>query len=85
MNGPVAASGNSINHLCTAPASLHAHCAGACQQERPHVVSAFVATTFVQDDADAAQSQWHKVADQFRRKLSELAAFMDEAGPNVLA
>jgi putative transposase len=49
------------------------------------VVSAFIATAFAQDDADAAKAQWRRVADQLRAKLPKLAAFMDEAEPDVLA
>src|SRR5690242_470228 len=49
------------------------------------VVSAFIATAFAQDDAEAARIQWRKVADQLRCKLRKLAAFMDEAEPDVLA
>jgi len=49
------------------------------------VVSAFIATAFAQDDAGAASQQWRKVADQLRPKLPKLAAFMDEAEPDVLA
>lgn len=49
------------------------------------VVSAFIATAFAQDDAEAAKVQWRKVADQLRPKLGKLAAFMDEAETDVLA
>jgi putative transposase len=49
------------------------------------VVSAFIATAFAQDDADAARLQWRRVADQLRPKVPKLAALMDEAEPNVLA
>jgi transposase-like protein len=49
------------------------------------VVSAFIATAFAQDDAEAARAQWRKVADQLRPKLPKLAVFMDEAEPDVLA
>jgi transposase-like protein len=49
------------------------------------VVSAFIATAFAQDDGDAAKIQWRKVADQLRPSLPKLAAFMDEAEPDVLA
>jgi putative transposase len=49
------------------------------------VVSAFIATAFAQDDAEAAKTQWRKVADQLRPKLPKLAAFMDEAETDVLA
>jgi putative transposase len=49
------------------------------------VVSAFIATAFAQDDAEAARAQWRKVADQLRPKLPKLAAFMDEAEADVLA
>jgi transposase-like protein len=49
------------------------------------VVSAFIATAFAQDDAEAARAQWRKVADQLRPKLPKLAAFLDEAEADVLA
>jgi putative transposase len=49
------------------------------------VVAAFIATAFAQNDADAARSQWRKVADQLRPTLPRLAAFMDEAETDVLA
>jgi putative transposase len=49
------------------------------------VVSAFIATAFAQDSADAAKTQWRKVADQLRPKLRKLAEFMDEAENDVLA
>ena len=49
------------------------------------VVSAFIATAFAQDDAEAAKAQWRRVADQLRPKLPKLAAFLDEAEIDVLA
>jgi putative transposase len=49
------------------------------------VVSAFIATAFAQDDAEAAKLQWRRVADQLRPKVPKLAALMDEAEPDVLA
>jgi putative transposase len=49
------------------------------------VVSAFVATAFAQDDAQAVQAQWRKVADQLRPKLPKLTAFLDKAETDVLA
>jgi transposase-like protein len=49
------------------------------------VVSAFIATAFAQDDAEAAKAQWRKVADQLRPKVPKLAALMDEAETDVLA
>jgi transposase-like protein len=49
------------------------------------VVSAFIATAFAQDDAEAASSQWRRVADQLRPKVPKLAALMDEAEADVLA
>ena len=45
------------------------------------VASAFIATAFAQEDAEAAKAQWRKVADRLRPKLPKLAAFMDDAGP----
>ncbi|MGY3646829.1 transposase-like protein [Bradyrhizobium sp. LM4.3] len=47
------------------------------------VVSAFIATAFAQDDADAARTQWRKVSDQLRPKLPKLACFLDEAETDV--
>jgi len=49
------------------------------------VVSAFIATAFAQDDAEAARVQWRKVADQLRPKVPKLSALMDTAEPDVLA
>jgi transposase-like protein len=49
------------------------------------VVSAFIATAFAQNDAEAAKRQWRLVADQIRPKVPKLAALMDEAEPDVLA
>jgi len=49
------------------------------------VASAFIATAFAQEDAEAAKTQWRKVADQLRPKLPKLAAFMDDAEADVLA
>ena len=49
------------------------------------VVSAFVATAFAQDTADAAKAQWRTVADQLRTRLPKLAALMDSAEEDVLA
>jgi transposase-like protein len=49
------------------------------------VVSAFIGTAFVQDDAEAARTQWRQVADQLRPKVPKLAALMDEAEADVLA
>src|ERR1700741_2416662 len=42
------------------------------------VVSAFIATAFAQDDAEAARAQWRRIADQRRSKLPKLAAFREE-------
>jgi putative transposase len=49
------------------------------------VVAAFIGTAFVQDDAEAARTQWRQVADQLRPKVAKLAALMDEAEADVLA
>jgi transposase-like protein len=49
------------------------------------VVSAFIATAFAQEDAEAARTQWRQVADQLRPKVHKLAALMDEVEPDVLA
>jgi transposase-like protein len=49
------------------------------------VVSAFIATAFAQNDADAARQQWRRVADQLRPKVAKLATLMDESEADVLA
>jgi putative transposase len=49
------------------------------------VVSAFIATAFAQETAEAASQQWRAVADQIRPKLPKLAMLMDDAEPDVLA
>jgi putative transposase len=49
------------------------------------VASAFIATAFAQEDAEAAKAQWCNVADQLRPKLPKLAAFMADAEADVLA
>ena len=49
------------------------------------VVSAFIATAFAQDTAEAASTQWRAVADQFRPKVPKLATLMDDAEHDVLA
>ena len=49
------------------------------------VFSAFIATAFAQDDAEAAKGQWRRVADQLRPKVPKLARLMDEAEADVLA
>jgi transposase-like protein len=49
------------------------------------VVSAFIATAFAQDDAEAARVQWRHVADQLRPKVPKLSLLMDDAETDVLA
>ena len=49
------------------------------------VVSAFIATAFAQDDAEAARQQWRRVADQIRPKVPKLATLMDDSEADVLA
>ena len=44
------------------------------------VVSAFIATAFAQDTAEAASTQWRAVADQIRPKVPKLATIMDGEG-----
>ncbi len=41
------------------------------------VVSAFIATAFAQDDAQAASTQWRGIADQLRSKIPKLATLME--------
>lgn len=40
------------------------------------VVAAFMGTAFAQDSADAAKTQWRKIADQLRPTLPKLGRFM---------
>ena len=49
------------------------------------VVSAFIATAFAQDRAEAASTQWRTVADQIRPKVPKLATLRDDAEHDVLA
>ena len=49
------------------------------------VASAFIATAFAQESAEAASSQWRAVADQIRPKVPKLAMIMDEAESDVPA
>ena len=49
------------------------------------VVSAFIATAFAQNDAEAARQQWRHVADQLRSSVPKLATLMDDAETDVLA
>src|SRR5690606_11362680 len=49
------------------------------------VASAFIATAFAQETAEAASSQWRAVADQIRPKVPKLATIMDQAEHDVLA
>src|SRR5438270_7756268 len=49
------------------------------------VVSAFIATAFAQNDAEAARTQWRQVADQLRPRVKKLAELMDEPESDVLA
>jgi transposase-like protein len=49
------------------------------------VVSAFIATAFAQETADAAKGQWRKVADQLRPTVPKLSMLMDTAEEDVLA
>ena len=49
------------------------------------VVSALIGTAFAQEDAEAAKTQWRKVADQLRPTVQKLATLMDEAEADVLA
>jgi putative transposase len=58
--------------------------AHASKQGR-RVISAFIATAFAQNDAEAARQQWRHVADQMRPKAPKLAELMDEAETDVLA
>src|SRR5690606_36597758 len=48
------------------------------------VASAFIATAFAQETAEAASSQWRAVADQIRPKVPKLATIMDQAKHDVL-
>jgi putative transposase len=49
------------------------------------VVSAFIATAFAQNTAQAASTQWRAVADQIRPKVAKRAAILDKAVHDVMA
>lgn len=49
------------------------------------MVSAFVATAFAQDTAEAASTQWRAVAGHIRPKVPKLATILDDAEQDVLA
>lgn len=49
------------------------------------VVSAFIATAFALNDAEAACQQWRRVADQLCLKLPKLAVLMDDAKADDVA
>ncbi len=54
-------------------------------KQRRRAVSAFLATAFAENDAEAARTQRRQVADQLRPRVPKLAAMIDEAEPDVLA
>ena len=64
-------------HLAALPRPLHAQRPAHAGKSGRRVVSAFIATAFAQDDAEAAKAQWRQVADQVRPKLPKLAALLD--------
>src|SRR5215510_7477737 len=72
-------------HLSALSRPLHTQCARPCRPQRPALVSAFIATAFAHDDAEAATQQRRQVVDQLRSKLPKLAGLMDDAEPDVLA
>ena len=72
-------------HLATLSRPHDAQRARHAGKSSRRVVSAFMATAFAQDSAEAAKAQWRKIADQLRTKLPKLALFMDEAEDDVLA
>jgi len=45
------------------------------------VASAFIATAFAQETAEAARSQWRAVADQIRLKVPKLDTCKNLSGP----
>ncbi|MDT0510269.1 transposase [Novosphingobium sp. MMS21-SN21R] len=65
--------------------ALHEERAGSRRQERQGVVSAFIATAFVQETPEAANQQWRALADQIRPKPPKLPTLMDAAESDVLA
>lgn len=54
-------------------------------RSRNRVVSALIATAYAQETAEAASTQWRKVADQLRPAVPKLAKLMDDAEQDVLA
>ena len=74
-----------MRHLATLSRALHAQCPGHAGKSGRRVASAFIATAFAQETAQAASAQWRAVADQIRPKVPKLAAIMDGAETDVLA
>jgi len=74
-----------VRHLATLSRALHAQCPGHAGKSGRRVASAFIATAFAQETAQAASAQWRAVADQIRPKVPKLAAIMDGAETDVLA
>lgn len=78
--GPVAASREIYwPFLQRPPCPLHAKRAGPCRHDRQARRLRRHRHRVCQDDAEAARTQWRKVADQLRPKLPKLAGFLDEA------
>jgi putative transposase len=72
-------------HLATLPRPLQRNVLAHAGKSGRRVVSAFIATAFAQDTAEAASTQWRAVADQIRPKVPKLATIMDDAEHDVLA
>jgi putative transposase len=49
------------------------------------IMAAWIGTAFAEADADAARTQWRRVADQARPRVPKLASLMDDAEADVLA
>src|SRR5260370_32786393 len=49
------------------------------------VVAAFIRTAFVQDDAQAARTQWRQVAEQHRPKVPKLPPLMHDPQTDTLS
>ena len=58
---------------------------GCKEQNSSGLVSAFIATAFSRDTAEAASTQWRAVADQIRSKVPKRATTMDDAEHDVQA
>lgn len=85
MRGQGGGGEGSQRHLAALPGAFQRNALAHAGKSGRRVVSAFIATAFAQDNAEATSTQWRTVADQIRPKVPKPATIMDEAEHEVLA